>query len=102
MSHEIRPISPDEFDAFSAAAAIGFGNEVNDDNRERERQIYEFDRSLAVFDGEDVLFRQGASPEGDKAAVHPLEGCHELVRRLVEIIAQGHPVFCGIHRSVSG
>ncbi|MGB2694116.1 MAG: GNAT family N-acetyltransferase [Dehalococcoidia bacterium] len=59
MTHEIRPIVPEEFEAFAAAAATAFGNPTSAEHQERERHIYEFDRSLAVFDGEEIVGTTG-------------------------------------------
>lgn len=50
MNYEIRPITPDEFPAFARAGASAFGEHVDLEDLERERGIFEFDRSLGVLD----------------------------------------------------
>ncbi len=55
MSFEIRPITPEEFDAYAKADAAGFGVDVNQELRDEARQIFEFDRTLASFDGPEIV-----------------------------------------------
>ena len=59
MSKEIRPSTPDEFVAFARADASGFGFELNLERLEQTRPIWEFDRSLACFDGEEIVGTTG-------------------------------------------
>jgi predicted acetyltransferase len=55
MSIELRPIQPDEFLSFCTAAARGFGEHAQPDELEHERPLFEFDRSLAAFDGDQIV-----------------------------------------------
>ena len=56
MSLDIRPISPEEFEAFTAAAATAFGNSgPPPEQLEHDRALMEFDRTLAAFDGEEIV-----------------------------------------------
>jgi predicted acetyltransferase len=49
----IRSISEDEFDAFARVIDHAFGGEPDDEEtREVERRVFEFDRTLAAFDGD--------------------------------------------------
>lgn len=59
MSTKIRPIEPDEAEPFFAAAASAFGNAADPDYVEQTRAIAEFDRSLATFDGEEIVGTTG-------------------------------------------
>lgn len=52
---ELRPVAPAEFDRFHLAVERTFLSDVNEHDRERERAIFEFDRSLAVWDGDDPV-----------------------------------------------
>ena len=54
MSIEIRPIVPEEWEAYARADASAFGFEVNMERLEDTRQIFELDRTLAAFDGEEI------------------------------------------------
>jgi predicted acetyltransferase len=51
----LRPVTPPEFDRFHLAVERTFLSDVNEHDRERERAIFEFDRSLAVWDGADPV-----------------------------------------------
>jgi len=53
--YPLRPITPDEFDAYDAVAAYAF-NETDRPAEviEQELMIFEFDRSLAAFDGDAI------------------------------------------------
>lgn len=55
MSFELRPIQPDEFVPFSRAASRAFGEHAKDEEIEEERPLFEFDRSLAAFDGDTIV-----------------------------------------------
>lgn len=59
MTSELRPISQDEYYAFGQAAAAAFGNQFNPEHLERERPFQEFDRTLAAFDGEEIVGTAG-------------------------------------------
>jgi predicted acetyltransferase len=54
MSIEIRPIAPEEFTAFAGADATAFGFEPNEAILEHVRPLFEVDRTLAAFDGEEI------------------------------------------------
>ncbi len=59
--YPIRPISPDELDGFHTVEMHAFhGSPLSEDDRERILSRFEFDRSLAAFDG--------ATPVGIAAA----------------------------------
>jgi predicted acetyltransferase len=50
--YPLRPIAPEEFEAFSAVLTEAFNQaQWNAESIEHERKIFEFDRSLAAFDG---------------------------------------------------
>lgn len=59
MSNEIRPSTPDEFVAFAQADASGFGFELNLERLEQTKPFWEFERSLACFDGEEIVGTTG-------------------------------------------
>lgn len=51
----IRPIGPDEFDAFYATDATAFGSPVDPDRKAQERETFEYERSLAVVDADRIV-----------------------------------------------
>jgi len=51
---EIRPINSEEFEAFALAGSNSFG-EARLEHVEDERAILDFDRTLAAFDGEEIV-----------------------------------------------
>ncbi len=55
MTLTIRPITEDEFPAFVEADSHGFGYTVDPDELPRLRKHLELDRTLAVFDGEEIV-----------------------------------------------
>ena len=55
MDFEIRPIAPEEFEAFAIADGSAFGFDINPDQLDDLRPIFEFDRSLATFDGPEIV-----------------------------------------------
>jgi predicted acetyltransferase len=59
MEYELRPIRPEEWDAFVAADAIAFGWEPSASEFEDVQKIFEIDRSLATFDGTEVVSTTG-------------------------------------------
>lgn len=59
MSTAIRPIAPEEFESFARAFGTSFGFEMNLENMEPQRQIFEFDRTLAVLEGEEMVGTAG-------------------------------------------
>lgn len=50
MNVEIRPIAPDEFEAWVLATASAFGGRPRPEEIEAERSVFEADRSLAAFE----------------------------------------------------
>lgn len=54
MDITLRPITPDEFPTFHHVAGVAFGEE-EPDVRDAERAVFEFDRSLAAFDGPTLI-----------------------------------------------
>ncbi len=55
MPLPICPIAPDEFDKLYACAITAFGDRLDPAELERARPLFEFERSLAVFDGEMIV-----------------------------------------------
>lgn len=55
MDFELRPIIPDEFLAFSRSAVAGFGEHAKDEELEEERPLFNFERSIAAFDGDRIV-----------------------------------------------
>lgn len=55
MSYELRPITPEEWPAFSTTNAAGFGWDANPEHVAESEQIIELDRTLATFDGPEVV-----------------------------------------------
>ncbi len=54
-----RPVQPDEFPAYFKAVVEPFGYDVRDSERESDRTVFEFDRSLAGFDGDQIVATSG-------------------------------------------
>ena len=60
MATEIRPITPEGMDAFAAALFVGFGTpQVSNEILEQQRALCEFDRTLAAFDGDEIVGTTG-------------------------------------------
>jgi predicted acetyltransferase len=59
-SYPIRTIAPDEFDAFGAVPGQAFLDEWPPEERELERPVTEFDRTIAAFDGSQMVGTAGA------------------------------------------
>jgi|SRR5271165_1259533 len=59
-SYPIRPITPDEFDAFAEVPGQAFLDEWPPEDRELDRPIIEFDRTIAAFDGSQMVGTAGA------------------------------------------
>src|ERR1700747_2258448 len=60
-AYPIRPIDPGEFPEFYAVIANAFNSSHRtDDDMRHELAIFEFDRSLAAFDGADIVGTAGA------------------------------------------
>ena len=54
--YPLRPIAPEEFEAFNQVPFEAFiGPEWRAESIEQERKIFEFDRSLAAFDGDAMV-----------------------------------------------
>ena len=59
MEYELRPIRPDEWEKFVAADAVAFGWNPSAEEFTDVQQIFEIDRSLATFDGSDIVSTTG-------------------------------------------
>jgi predicted acetyltransferase len=57
---EIRPITPEEFPLYVRAGMTAFGSHPTEQNSAHWRALVEFDRSLAVFDGPEIVATAGA------------------------------------------
>jgi predicted acetyltransferase len=74
-AYPIRPIGPDEFPAFFAVIEHAFNaSHQSDAELQHDLATFEFDRSLAAFDGSDIVGTAGAftfrmTVPGDAAAV---------------------------------
>jgi predicted acetyltransferase len=55
VAYELRPISIDEIDGFSQTNASAFGWEPNAEMMAENLAIFEFDRTLATFDGPEIV-----------------------------------------------
>lgn len=60
MDHELRPVTEEEFPKFARSIGTVFGNPPSDEHIEHWRTIVELDRTLAVFDGADIVGTTGA------------------------------------------
>ncbi len=60
MAIVIRPITPEEFDSFFEANNIAFGRYPSEETLAVWRPTCEFDRTLATFDGEQIVGTAGA------------------------------------------
>lgn len=56
----IRAIEPAELDAFSAATERAFSGHGGEDEREIDRRIFEYERTLAAYDGDAIVATAGA------------------------------------------
>ncbi|MDP3766699.1 MAG: GNAT family N-acetyltransferase, partial [Dehalococcoidia bacterium] len=59
MPSDIRPIQPDEFEAYVGTQSAAFSFDIDPRVLEQERQVFEFDRSLAAFDGPEIAGTTG-------------------------------------------
>jgi predicted acetyltransferase len=59
VSFEIRPVTKDEYVPFATTTGTAFGN-VDVEEQEDERGFFEFERSLAAFDGDRIVGTAGA------------------------------------------
>lgn len=55
MDLMFRAISDEEFPAYHRAASRGFGEHPREEDVEETRKIFEFNRSLAALDGDDIV-----------------------------------------------
>jgi predicted acetyltransferase len=55
----LRPFTPEEFEAAYRLLMRVFGQKVEDADIEAERAVFEYDRSLAVFDGDEMVACMG-------------------------------------------
>jgi predicted acetyltransferase len=55
----LRAIEPAEFPAFWRSLIETFGNDPRDSERESEQKVFEFDRSVAGFDGDQIVSTSG-------------------------------------------
>ena len=53
--YPIQTITPDEFDAFTAVPGHAFLEDWPPEARDIERRVIEFDRSIAAFDGVQIV-----------------------------------------------
>ncbi len=56
----IRPIEPGEYDAFADAVQLAFSGHDNAEEREVDRRLLEYDRTLAAYDGDRIVGTAGA------------------------------------------
>lgn len=55
MDLRLRPIAPDEFDTWRSTIALVFGFDPHPDDREVWFESTEFDRTIAAFDGDEMI-----------------------------------------------
>jgi predicted acetyltransferase len=60
MPFEIRPITPDELQEFMLTEGSAFGHRPSEQDIVARRPTFEFDRSLAAFDGDRIVGTAGA------------------------------------------
>lgn len=60
MSYSIRPIAPEELRAFAGVWERAFNFDEKDEELELIAKTFEFDRSIAVFDGDEIVGTGGA------------------------------------------
>ena len=59
-SYPIRPIAAEEFGAFAEVLAQSFLSDSRPDAAEHARQVAEMDRTIAAFDGDEIVGTGGA------------------------------------------
>ncbi|MCO5202445.1 MAG: GNAT family N-acetyltransferase [Chloroflexi bacterium] len=59
MEYEMRSIADAELEEFRRCQGLAFGNEINPEHLEAGRQVFEADRSLAVFDHGQIVGTAG-------------------------------------------
>ena len=62
MSIDLRSISTDEIAAFRTEMSVGFGNSYNADGTERFKSLMPLDRTVAAFDGDELVGTLGDFP----------------------------------------
>ena len=60
MDIDIRPITPDQGDQFSAVMAVAFGETFTAEELADHDRWFEYDRSIAAFDGDRMVGNGGA------------------------------------------
>lgn len=60
MAYELRPVSKKEMDDFLIAAEVAFSDEMKPEERDRFKKNLRPERTLAVFDGKDMVATAGA------------------------------------------
>jgi predicted acetyltransferase len=60
MDIEIRPIAPDQWREFAGVMGVAFGETINDAELADHQLGFEFDRSIAAFDGDRIVGTGGA------------------------------------------
>jgi predicted acetyltransferase len=60
MDVELRPVTPDEHREFTSVMEGAFGSHVSEEAREDYRTVVEFDRTIAVFEGAEMVATAGA------------------------------------------
>ncbi|MFQ5947981.1 MAG: GNAT family N-acetyltransferase [Acidimicrobiia bacterium] len=60
MAIEYRPIEPDRFSEFRGVLGRTFGIDPKEEDKEFVRRVFEFDRSIAAFDGSEIVGTGGA------------------------------------------
>jgi predicted acetyltransferase len=60
MPQELRPVGDDELERFFRTGAMAFGEDLSPEQLEHDRRFFELDRSLAYFDGGDLVATTGA------------------------------------------
>src|SRR5258706_11406003 len=58
--YQLRPVVDEEFPAFARAVEAAFGSQPDDDDIAEWRGLTEFDRTIAVFDGDEIVANAGA------------------------------------------
>jgi predicted acetyltransferase len=60
MDIDIRPVTPEQGDQFSAVMAVAFGETFTEEERADHDRWFEYDRSIAAFDGDRIVGTGGA------------------------------------------
>jgi predicted acetyltransferase len=59
MAINVRTIAQEELEAFSLSQAMAFGRDYHPEHLEARRTIFEFDRNIAAFDGDELVGTAG-------------------------------------------